>query len=90
MVRQNHCCQSMESERETVVVVVKTGMNPRRASQVLRWVRCLLPAALLVTSGTALPATESDDVITIDADTVASGPLSVADALARDRDRRMR
>lgn len=74
----------MARAKEKVVVVVRAGRNPRRTLQVLRWVRWLLPAALLVVSSAVMPAVEAEDVITIDAESVASGPLAVADALARD------
>ena len=73
----------MQESKETVVVVVKPGRTPRRTTQVLKWVRCLVPAALLVVSGGVVPVAAASDVITIDADSVESGPLAVADALAR-------
>lgn len=69
-----------------VVLVVRPGSSRRRASEVLRWVRWLVPAAVLLVSPAPLPAGEVDaTTICVDVDEVASGPLSVADALLRDR-----
>jgi hypothetical protein len=63
----------------TVVVVVKQGASPRRSAELLRWLRCLLPAALLVVSPAALPVSDGPDVVTLDADAAAdAGPLAVA------------
>ena len=67
----------------TVVLAVRPGTSLRRSSRISRWVRALLPSALLVVSA-APPASTADDVITLDVDAVAdAGPLSVAAALAR-------
>jgi hypothetical protein len=68
--------------RETVVVLVRSSTNFRRSDEILSWLRRLLPTALLVIAPAALPSA-AEDVITIDADAVESGPLSLADALAR-------
>jgi hypothetical protein len=73
----------MSEPNQAVVVVVKPGRTPRRTIQVLKWVRWLVPAALLIVSGGVMPVADASGVITIDADSVESGPLSVADALAR-------
>lgn len=53
----------------------------------MRWLRALLPAAiLLVGTGAGSPLAEGlEDVISLDADAVESGPLSLAHALARER-----
>lgn len=75
----------MAERRRTLGVAVRAG-DPRRAREVLRWVRWLLPAAILLVG--PAPSPEVDEVITIDADAVQSGPLSVADALVRGHDRR--
>ncbi len=80
----------MKEPSETVVVVVKAGRSPRRTMQVLKWVRWFVPAALLIVSSGVMPAVGVDGAITIDADSVESGPLSVADALTRDPARSMR
>ena len=68
--------------QETVVVLVRSGTSPRRAGEILRWLRRLLPTALLVTAPAAPPLAAAADVLTIDADAVES-PLSLAEALAR-------
>ena len=76
----------------TVVVVVSPETNPRRSAVLLRWLRWLLPAALLVVSNAslALPQEGDDDVITLDADAITldadaigSGPLSMASAIEK-------
>jgi hypothetical protein len=75
---------NMKDRARTVVVVVRPGTNPRRSAVLLRWLRWLLPTALLIVSNAsvALPQGE-DDVITLDADAIESGPLSVASAIEK-------
>jgi hypothetical protein len=73
----------MSDSSKTVVVLVHPTTSPRHSSEILRWLRWLLPAALLVVAPASAPLSQLDDVITLDADDVASGPLSVADALTR-------
>ena len=77
----------MTQPKDAVVVVVAARDDPRRTIQVLKWLRWLVPAALLIVSSGAVPVSGTDGVITIDADSVQSGPLSLADALARDHGR---
>ena len=69
----------------TRVVVLRTsGNNRRQLHKLARWVRALIPAAVLVVMPLDGSSTEvSDDAITLDADQVTSGPLSLADAIAR-------
>lgn len=75
----------MSSDRvSTVILVVRPGANPRRAREVRRWIRALVPAALILVSSVPLPAAP-DDVVTVSADEVDAGPLAVAAALARPR-----
>jgi hypothetical protein len=71
----------MGTGRGRVVVVVRPG---RRTGVVLRWLRQLLPAAvLLVTPATApAPEAEDGDVLLVESDEVDS-PLQLADLLAR-------
>ena len=79
-----------EKSGKPLLVVVRPGTNPRRSGQLLRWLRWLLPTALLVVAPAAPPLGDAYDVITVDADAVESGPLSLADAIARDRSRAAR
>jgi hypothetical protein len=72
---------TMSEANETMVVVVRPGRSARRSSQVLRWLRCLLPAAYFVVTDARFGS--AANVITIDADVVDS-PLAVAHALLRD------
>lgn len=69
----------------TVVVIVRPATSPRRAIEIMRWVRWMLPAAMLIVAPAPVGWADSSEVITIDADAVESGPLSLADALARSR-----
>jgi hypothetical protein len=74
----------MNERARTVVVVVRSETSPRRSASIVRWLRCLLPAALLVVTDAPLAlASGDDDVITLDADAIASGPLSVASAIEK-------
>ncbi len=72
----------------TVVLLVRPGTSARRSSEILHWLRCLVPAALLVVSSAPFDAGPADDVITLRADDIEAGPLSVADALGKARGRR--
>lgn len=74
----------MSDRVSTVVLVVRPGANPRRTSEIRRWIRALVPAALILVSSVPLAAT-SDDVVTVSADEVDAGPLAIAAALARPR-----
>ncbi len=66
------------------MVVRTTTQNRRRARAIVRWARALVPAAVLVIAPPGVSAVQgSDDDITLDAEEVASGPLSLADAIAR-------
>ncbi len=75
----------MGADDRTLVVRVRPGASPRRAREVVGWLRALLPAAVLLVGAGAPPApdVDGDRVITIDADFVGSGPLALAAALAR-------
>ncbi len=69
----------------TVVLVVRSGTSPRRSGEVMRWVRALVPAALILVLSSPTAIAPSDDVVTVNVDEVDAGPLSVAAALARPR-----
>lgn len=71
----------MGTGRGRVVVVVRPG---RRTGLVLRWLRQLLPAAVLLVTPASSPGPEGDDaeVLLVEADEVES-PLQLADALAK-------
>ncbi len=71
----------------TVVLVVGKATSPRRSSEIMRWVRALVPAALILVSSAPLAAAASD-VVTVNVDEVDAGPLSIAAALARPRGER--
>ena len=67
----------------TVVVVVGGETNPRRPIEILRWIRALVPAALILVSSAPIDLGSRDDVVTVNADDVDAGPLAVAAALTR-------
>ena len=69
----------MSGDRVVVLVRVRSGT---RARDVLRWLRWLVPTALLVTVPASAPLAAAADALAIDADSVES-PLSLAEALAR-------
>ena len=76
--------------RERIYVVVRPGRQSGASDVVLRWLRLLLPAAVLLSAPAAMPGDADDEdtiIISVDADDVASGPLSLADAIARARSR---
>ncbi len=62
------------------MLVIASGPNRRRVEAIVRWLRTLVPAAMLVVSPLDTVATEAlADAITLDADALPSGPLSVAE-----------
>jgi hypothetical protein len=67
----------------SLVVVVRPGS---RAREIRRWLRVLLPSAILVATPAALPTGDAYEVVTVDADADAAdaGPLSIARAITRD------
>ncbi len=75
----------MSEGPRVVVVVVKPGAGASRMAALLRWVRWLVPAALLIVSPTPLVRGDSEDVITLNGDAVDSSPLAVADAIVKAR-----
>jgi hypothetical protein len=72
----------METRPHAVVIVLRPGS---RGVTIRGWIRRLLPTALLLVAPVRLPPGLADDVIVLDEDEVASGPLSLADALLRHR-----
>ena len=70
----------MESQPSKLVIVVTPGA---RTKMILAWLRRLVPAALLVVSAVNVISPVPQDVVVLDEDEVASGPLSLADALMR-------
>lgn len=78
----------MAERTRKLVVTIRPGKDPRRAGEVLRWIRWLLPAAILLVGSAPTVPSDPDEVITLDVDAMQSGPLCVADALARERGHR--
>ena len=77
------------SERvSTVVLVVKDATNPRRTIEIRRWIRALVPAALILVSSVPIDVGAADDVVSVSADDADAGPLTIAAALARPRPER--
>jgi len=66
------------------IVVVASSASERSVRTLVRWARALVPATVLVASSGEATATElPEDAIRIHAEEILSGPLSLADALAR-------
>ena len=72
----------MESQSSKLVILVAPGA---RTKTILGWLRHLVPAALLVVAAGNLTPPVPRDVVVLEEDEVASGPLSLADALMRRR-----
>jgi hypothetical protein len=74
------------SERASPVVLVVRGPTcPRREGEIRRWIRALVPAALILISSVPLDLGALDDVVTLTSEDVDAGPLAIAAALARPR-----
>ncbi len=74
----------MADAPKRIVVLRAAGANPAGVKAMARWIRAMLPTALLIIApgGTAQLDTP-DDAISLDAKEIQSGPLSVADAIVR-------
>jgi hypothetical protein len=81
----NESTQGVTQGVSTVVLVVRDGTSPRRSVEIMRWVRTLVPAALVLVLSAPISLGASDGVITVNVDEVDAGPLAVAAALARPR-----
>jgi len=79
--------RSSGPESFPLVIVVRPGARTR---SILGWLRQLVPAALLVVAVADMPPPAPPDAIVLDDEEVASGPLSLADALTRHRAAGMR
>ena len=67
-----------------LVIMVDPPPDRRRLTEVLRWLRWLVPAAvLLVAPVPAADLCRGDDVVRLDCSDGIDGPLSIATALAR-------
>lgn len=76
----------MADSTRPVVVLRTSPASGAHAKALARWVRAMLPAALLVIAPPGAPVSDlPDDVIALDAQDLDSGPLAVADALVRAR-----
>jgi hypothetical protein len=67
-----------------LVVLVRPG---RRTGIVLRWLRQLLPGALLAVATSTAVIDPRCDLIILDADDEATSPLAIAAELAKERHR---
>lgn len=85
MVRLDVGSKDMSERPSTVVLVVKDAANPRRTSEIRRWIRALLPAALILVSSAPIDLGTADDVVSVSADDADAGPLTIAAALTRPR-----
>jgi hypothetical protein len=72
----------MEAQASKLVILVAPGA---RTKTILGWLRHLVPAALLIVAAGDLTPPVPPYVVVLEEDEVASGPLSLADALVRHR-----
>ena len=72
----------MGAEKPNLVIVIRPGLRTR---SIQSWLRQLFPAALLVVAAAALPSPAAPDLIVLDEEEIASGPLSLASAIMRSR-----
>jgi hypothetical protein len=86
--RRRGVLYGMSEKPPVVVVLVKSGTTMRQRATLLRWLRGLVPAALLVISQTPIGPMDSAGVVTLSADTIEAGPLAVADAILKAREGR--
>lgn len=73
----------MQEERPHLVIVIRSPPDRRGLPEILRWLRVLVPAALLLVGPGALPDLAEAEVIQLDCADGLDGPLSVASSLAR-------
>jgi len=66
-----------------LVIVVKPAPGRGRLPEVLKWLRALVPTALLLVAPGGLPNLPGDEVIQLDCAEGVDGPLSVATLLAK-------
>lgn len=85
MAPRDPAAEPVEGRISTVVLVVNERTSPRRSSEIMRWVRALVPAAFIMVSSAPFVAGARDDVVTLNVDDVDAGPLSIAAELARPR-----
>jgi hypothetical protein len=77
----------MSESASPVVLVVRAPTCPRREGEIRRWIRALVPTALILVSSVPLDLDPRavDDVVTLTSEDVDAGPLAIAAALARPR-----
>jgi hypothetical protein len=73
----------MTATQPRLVIVVKPAPGRTRLPEVLRWVRALVPSALLLVAPVNLPDLGEDQVIQLDCADGLDGPLAVATQLGR-------
>lgn len=69
----------------TVVLVVRGPTSPRRERELCRFLRALVPAAVVLVSPVPLDLGAAAHVATVTVEEIDAGPLAVAAALARRR-----
>jgi hypothetical protein len=73
------------NESASPVVLVVRGPSRRRDGEIRRWIRALVPTALVLVSSVPIDLRAVDDLVTVTSEDVDAGPLAVAAALARPR-----
>jgi hypothetical protein len=75
----------MSESASPVVLVVRGPTCRRRDGEIRRWIRALVPTALVLVSSVPIDLRAVDDLVTVTSEDVDAGPLAVAVALARPR-----
>jgi hypothetical protein len=73
----------MTATQPRLVIVVRPAPERTRLAEVLRWVRALVPSALLLVAPVSLPDLADVQVVQLDCSDGLDGPLSVATQLAK-------
>jgi hypothetical protein len=73
----------MATRSSKLLIVVHPGGSRRRLPEVLRWLRALVPTAVLLVAPVKLPDADDAEVIQLDCSESLDGPLAVASLLAR-------
>jgi hypothetical protein len=80
-------CEAMPASTTRKRLFLRAPMASRaRALAVARWARALLPTVTLIIApfeGMLPEGAEGDDAIVLEVDDVGTGPLSLADAVAK-------
>jgi hypothetical protein len=76
---------SSDPTRGRLAIIVRPGKKPSTLGATVRCLRRLVPDAGIFVSPALPRCTPAGEIVVLDADEVAAGPLSAATALTRER-----